>query len=82
MIKAHPKALSSVEDGLHNYVSGEYKFNATRPEALLATKHLYRTARWMRCVEAMCATYFIIGPHHTMVNDFGHTQAKMMARAL
>ena len=58
------------------------KFNTTRPEALLATKHLYRTSRWMRCVEAMCATYFVIGPHHTMVNDFGHTRAKMMARSL
>ena len=58
------------------------KFSATRPEALLATKHLYRTTRWMRCVEAMCATYFVIGPHHTMVNDFGHTRAKMMARTL
>jgi hypothetical protein len=58
------------------------KFSATRPEALLATKHLYRTARWMRCVEAMCATYFVIGPHHAMVNDFGHTRAKMMARSL
>ena len=33
-------------------------------------------------VEVMCFTYFIIGPHHTMVNDFGHTQVKMMARAL
>ena len=58
------------------------RFSATRPEALLATKHLYRTSRWMRCVEAMCATYFVIGPHHTMVNDFGHTRAKMMARTL
>ena len=46
------------------------RFSATRPEALLATKHLYWTPRWMRCVEAMCATYFVIGPHHTMVNDF------------
>lgn len=36
----------------------------------------------MCCVEAMCSTYFIIGPHHTMVNDFGHTQEKWMARAL
>ena len=58
------------------------KFDASRPEGLLATKHLYRTTRWMRCVEAMCSTYFIIGPHHTMVNDFGHTRAKMIARAL
>lgn len=53
-----------------------------RPEALLATKHLYRTAWWMRCVEAMCSTHFVIGPHHTMVNDFSHTRAKMMAMTL
>ena len=58
------------------------KFNATRPEVLLATKHLYRTARWMKCVEVMYSTYFIIGPHHTMINDFGHTRVKMMARTL
>ena len=33
-------------------------------------------------MEAMCATYFVIGPHHTIVNDFGHTRAKMMATTL
>ena len=33
-------------------------------------------------MEAMCSTYFVIGPHHTMINDFGNTTAKMMARTL
>lgn len=57
------------------------KFNIARPEVLLATKHLYWTARWMRHVEAICSTYFVAGPHHTMINGFGNTRAKMMVRA-
>lgn len=52
------------------------RFSVTCPEALLTTKHLYRTARWMRCVEAMQSTYFIRGHHHTMVNDFGQYTSK------
>ena len=31
---------------------------------------------------AMCSIYFIKEPNYTMVNDFGHTWAKMMAMAL
>ena len=33
-------------------------------------------------MEAMCSTNLIIQAHHTMDNGFGHTQAKIIARAL
>lgn len=51
-------------------------------EAMFLTKINYNSARWYRCLEAMCATYFIIGPHHSMVNEFGVTRYGVISRAL
>lgn len=51
-------------------------------EVLFLTKLNYMTSRWHRCLEAMCSTYFIIGPHHTMVNEFGATRFGVVSRAL
>ena len=51
-------------------------------EAMFLTKINYNSARWYRCLEAMCATYFIIGPHHSMVNEFGATRYGVISRAL
>ena len=51
-------------------------------EAMFLTKINYNSARWYRCLEAMCATYFIIGPHHTLVNEFGATRYGVISRAL
>ena len=51
-------------------------------EVLFLTKLNYAAARWQRCLEAMCSTYFIIGPHPTMVNEFGATRFGVISRAL
>lgn len=51
-------------------------------EAMFLTKINYNSARWYRCLEAMCATYFIIGPHHSLVNEFGATRYGVISRAL
>ena len=51
-------------------------------EALFLTKINYNSARWYRCLEAMCSTYFIIGPHHSLVNEFGATRYGVISRAL
>lgn len=51
-------------------------------EAIFLTKINYNSARWYRCLEAMCATYFIIGPHHSLVNEFGATRYGVISRAL
>ena len=46
------------------------------------TKINYNSSRWYRCLEAMCATYFIIGLHHSQVNEFGTTRYGVISRAL
>ena len=46
------------------------------------TKINYNSTRWYRCLEAMCLTYFIIGPHHSLVNEFGATRCGVISRAL
>jgi hypothetical protein len=51
-------------------------------EVMFLTKIHYNSARWFRCLEAMCATYFIIGPHHSLVNEFGATRYGVLSRAL
>ena len=51
-------------------------------EAMFLTKINYNSSRWYRCLEAMCATYFIIGPHHSLVNEFGTTRYGVISRAL
>ena len=51
-------------------------------EAMFLTKINYNSARWYRCLEAMCSTYFIIGPHHSLVNEFGATRYGVISRAL
>ena len=51
-------------------------------EAMFLTKINYNSARWYRCLEAMCATYFIIGPHHSLVNEFGATRYGVISLAL
>lgn len=51
-------------------------------EALILTKINYRSARWLRCIEAMCSTFFIIGPHHSLLNEFGATRYGVISRAL
>ena len=51
-------------------------------EAMFLTKINYNSARWYRCLEAMCSTFFIIGPHHSLVNEFGATRYGVISRAL
>lgn len=51
-------------------------------EAMFLMKINYNSARWYRCLEAMCATYFIIGPHHSLVNEFGATRYDVISIAL
>ena len=51
-------------------------------EAMFLTKINYNSSRWYRCLEAMCATYFISGPHHSQVNEFGTTRYGVISRAL
>ena len=43
-------------------------------KTLFAITLNYRAPRWARCIEAMCATYFIVGPHHNLINEFGATR--------
>lgn len=63
----------------------EYNVNViskVNREVLFLTKLNYTATRWQRCLEAMCSTYFIIGPHHTLVNEFGATRFGVISRAL
>ena len=49
---------------------------------MFLTKINYNSARWYRCLEAMCSTYFITGPHHNLVNELGATGYGVISRAL
>ena len=51
-------------------------------EAMFLTKINYNLARWYRCLEAMCSTYFVIGPHHNLVNEFEATRYGVISRVL
>lgn len=51
-------------------------------EVSILTKINYRSSRWLHCIAAMCSTYSIIGPHHSLVNEFGATRYVVISRAL
>lgn len=54
----------------------------TNCEAMFLTKINYNSMGWCRCLEIVCATYFIIGRHHSLVNKFEVTCYKVISRAL
>lgn len=66
----------------YNFTYNVNLLSKTNREALILTKINYRSARWLRCMEAMCSTYFIIGPHHSLINEFGATRYGVISRAL
>ncbi len=66
----------------HNFTYNVNLLSKANREVLLFTKLSYRASRWSRCIEAMCATYFIIGPHHSLINEFGVTRFGVISRAL
>jgi hypothetical protein len=66
----------------HNFTYNVNLLSKANREVLLFTKLSYRSSRWTRCIEAMCATYFIIGPHHSLINEFGATRFGVVSRAL
>ena len=66
----------------YNFTYNVNLLSKTNREALILTKINYRSSRWIRCLEAMCSTYFIIGPHHSLVNEFGATRYGVISRAL
>ena len=51
-------------------------------KAMFLTKVNYNSMQWYICLEAMCATYFIIRPHHNLVIEFGATRYGVFGRAL
>lgn len=46
------------------------------------TKLNYKSMRSYRCLEAMCATYFVIGPHHNLVSEFWANHYGVIRQAL
>jgi hypothetical protein len=66
----------------HNFTYNVNLLNKANQEVLFFTKLSFRSSRSTRCIEAMCATYFIIGPHHSLINKFGATRFGMISRAL
>jgi hypothetical protein len=51
-------------------------------ETMFLSKINYNSARWYMCLEAMCLTYLIDGPHHSLVNEFGAVWYGVISQAL
>ena len=82
---------------LHN-VQGEMNLNTNQSRIMyttcVCTSHInltkamflmkinYNFAWWHNCLEVMCATYFIIGPHQSLVSEYGATRYGVINKAL
>lgn len=66
----------------YNFTYNVNLLSKVNREVLFLTKLNYRASRWLRCIEAMCSTYFIIGPHPSLINEFGATRYGVISRAL
>lgn len=49
------------------------QFSESHHEFLLLLKLQYRRTKWVRLVEAMAMTHFIVGAHKCLINEFPHT---------
>ena len=49
---------------------------------MFLTKINYNSTRWYKCLEAVCLTYLINGPHHSLVNEFRAARYGVINRAL
>lgn len=58
------------------------KFAESHYEFLLLLKLQYRPTRWIRMVEAMAITHFIVGAHKCLINEFDKTRAGPFERFL
>ena len=58
------------------------QFSKSHHEFLLLLKLQYRPTRWVRLVEVMAITHFIVGVHKCLINEFPNTRAGPFERFL
>jgi len=58
------------------------QFSESHHEFILLMKLRYRPTRWVRMVEAMVITHFIVGVHRYLINEILHTMAGPFERFL
>ena len=67
---------------VNKFHDGKTPGELSHPEFWILLKLSYQSARPNRLLEAMCATNFIIGAHHTMINEFGNKRMLPINRFL
>lgn len=61
--------------GQSNVTIDNNQFSESHHEFLLLLKLQYRPTRWVRLVEVMAISHFIVGAHKCLINEFPNTRA-------